>query len=339
MRTSPSNEPSPCAQGLGKPTVLLTMGDARGIGPEVIIRALSLQSIRRLADILVIGDFACLAAIRRSLNVKTPLKKIDLWQIVNSRKGAFNGSTINILDMGIENRPAHPLRYIDWAVMIMKGRKKGALVTAPVNKESIRKSGIRFTGHTEYLAHLTKSKRVAMMFVGERLKVTTVTRHIPFNRVGRTLTKEKIIDAALLTHDFLKGKFGLKRPKIGICALNPHAGEGGTLGNEERLKIYPALKYLRRKSPRICGPIPADSAFNLLYNGSLDTLIAMYHDQAMIPVKMLGRDECVNVTLGLPFVRTSPAHGTAYDIAGKNAADASGMIAAIRLACRLVRKA
>jgi len=313
------------------------MGDARGIGPEVTIRALSLKWMRRLADILVIGDFACLEAVRDSLKVKTPLKRTELWQIINSQKRPFDDSVINVLDMGIKGRYTHPLGYIDRAVMIMRDIKRGALVTAPVNKESMQKGGVKFTGHTEYLARLTGKKKFAMMFVGKTLKVTTVTRHIPFNKVSRALTKDKIIDAALLTHDFLKRKFGLKRPRIGVCGLNPHAGEGGVLGNEEIAKIYPAVKYLRRKSPKICGPLPADSAFYLLYKGSLDCLIAMYHDQAMIPVKMLGRDECVNVTLGLPFVRTSPAHGTAYDIAGKNAADPFGMIAAIRLARELMR--
>ncbi len=286
MRISPSN----------RPTVVITIGDPAGIGPEVTASALKDRSIKTLANFIVLGDPAC------------------------------------------KDSGTAPVRWIEEAVRILKSGEASALVTAPVNKEAITNSGIRFQGHTEYLAKLTSTKKIAMMFTGGRLRVTTVTRHIPFDAISRALTERRITDATVLTRRFLKDNLRIKAPRIGICALNPHAGEGGTLGTEEGRVISPAVRKLKRTFSHISGPIPADSAFNALYNGSLDCLIAMYHDQAMIPVKAFGREKCVNVTLGLPFVRTSPVHGTAYDIAGKGIADPSSMKEAVRLACRLAKR-
>ncbi|MDB4349860.1 4-hydroxythreonine-4-phosphate dehydrogenase PdxA [Omnitrophica bacterium] len=312
------------------------MGDSRGIGPEVIVHTLSDRSIRRLADFLVIGDLHCIKRVNRLLKASMPLHEVNLWELINSKKAVIDNKAINILNLGAKDKGRDPLRYIDTALMLIKRGRASALVTAPVNKESITRSGVKFSGHTEYLARLTGTKRIAMMFVGGRLRVTVVTRHIPLKRVASALTKAKITDAAILTHRFLRERFGMKRPRIGILALNPHAGEGGTIGRDEIDTIRPAVRSLKRKIPAVSGPIPADSAFNLLYNGGLECLIAMYHDQAMIPVKTFARESCVNVTLGLPFVRTSPVHGTAYDIAGKGIADPSSMKEATRLACRLI---
>ena len=303
-----------------RPVVLITMGDARGIGPEVTLKTLSARSVRSLADFLIIGDLRLLKKTKDSLKIRS----FDL-----------EGS---VLDMGPDETPKTPLKYIDKAVSMMAEGRAAALVTAPVNKEAITKAGVKFTGHTEYLAGATGAKKIAMMFVGKDLKVTAVTRHIPLMALGRELTAGKIVDASALTIDFLKEKFGMKRPKVGICAVNPHAGEGGMLGTEESDIISPAAEALKKKYPGVQGPMPADSAFNSLYAKRLDCLVAMYHDQAMIPVKMLAREDCVNVTLGLPFIRTSPAHGTAYDIAGRGIADPAGMTAAVKLACRLVTK-
>ena len=307
MRTSTSS----------RPVVLITMGDARGIGPEVTLKTLSKRSVRSLADFLIIGDLRLLKKTRDSLNI-----------------GSFDleGSD---LDMGTDETSKAPLKYIDKAVLLITEKKAAALVTAPVNKEEITKAGTKFTGHTEYLAGAVGAEKIAMMFVGKDLTVTTVTRHIPLMALGRELTAEKIIDASVLTIDFLKKRSGMKCPRVGICAVNPHAGEGGVLGREESDIIGPAAEFLKKKYPGVQGPLPADSAFNSLYAKKLDCLVAMYHDQAMIPVKMLAREDCVNVTLGLPFVRTSPAHGTAYDIAGRGIADPAGMTAAVKLACRL----
>ncbi len=221
------------------------------------------------------------------------------------------------------------------AVEILKKNKANAIVTAPVNKEAINKSGIPFQGHTEYLAEATNTKKFAMMLCGGPLKVTTVTRHVPLKKVSSTLTQAKIIEAVRLTDSGLKKYFGIKKPRIGVCALNPHCGEGGEIGREEQDMIMPAIKKIRRFIPEIHGPISGDVIFYMAYNGKLDAVISMYHDQGLVPLKMVAFEKGVNVTLGLPFIRTSPDHGTAYDIAGKGIANPCSMKEAIKLAVRM----
>ncbi|MDP2920934.1 MAG: 4-hydroxythreonine-4-phosphate dehydrogenase PdxA [Candidatus Omnitrophota bacterium] len=227
---------------------------------------------------------------------------------------------------------------IEKAVGILKRKRADALVTAPVNKGAISKAGIPFQGHTEYLAKSTNTKKFAMMLCGGPLKVTTVTRHIPLKDVSRAITRKKIIDAVRLTNDSLKRYFGIEKPRIGICALNPHCGEGGKIGREEQDVIAPAIRKIKRFAPGVLGPISGDVIFYMAYNGKLDAVVSMYHDQGLGPLKMIGFEKGVNVTLGLPFIRTSPDHGTAYDIAGKGIADASSMKEAIKLAVKM-RKA
>lgn len=215
---------------------------------------------------------------------------------------------------------------------ILKRGEADALVTAPVNKARISGSGIPFRGHTEYLAKTARVKKIAMMFCSGIFRVTIVTRHIALKDVSRILTKDKIVDTAILTNDALIKYFRIKRPEIALCGLNPHAGEGGLIGNEEERVIIPAIKKLKSRIPRIQGPLPADIVFHKAYKGKFDAVIAMYHDQGLGPFKMMAFEKGVNVTLGLPFVRTSPDHGTAYDIAGKGIADPTSMKEAIRLA-------
>lgn len=218
--------------------------------------------------------------------------------------------------------------------LLIKG-KGNALVTAPVNKAAINRSGIPFLGHTEYLAEITKTKKFAMMLCGGPLKVTTVTRHVPLKNVPASITKEGIKDAIILTSAALKKYFGISRPRIGVCGLNPHCGEGGRIGDEEERIIKPAIKALKSRVPGIQGPMPGDIIFYRAYNGRLDAVISMYHDQGLGPLKMVAFEKGVNVTLGLPFIRTSPDHGTAYDIAGKGIADPSSMKEAIKLAVKM----
>ncbi|MEK7868644.1 MAG: 4-hydroxythreonine-4-phosphate dehydrogenase PdxA [Candidatus Omnitrophota bacterium] len=227
---------------------------------------------------------------------------------------------------------------IEKAVEILKKYQVDALVTAPVNKEAINKSGIPFQGHTEYLAEATNTKKIAMMLCGGPLKVTTVTRHVPLKKVSSTLTQAKIIEAVRLTDSGLKKYFGIKNPRIGVCALNPHCGEGGAIGREEQAIIIPAIKKIKRFVPGINGPVSGDVIFYMAYNGKLDAVISMYHDQGLGPLKMVAFEKGVNVTLGLPFIRTSPDHGTAYDIAGKGIADPDSMKEAIKLAVNMCLK-
>jgi len=221
------------------------------------------------------------------------------------------------------------------AVKLLKNKKADALVTAPVNKEAINKSGVFFQGHTEYLAKATDTNKFAMMLCGDKLKVTIVTRHVPLKKVSDILTQAKIIEAIKLTESALKKYFGIKEPRIGVCALNPHCGEGGKIGSEERDIISPAIKKIRRSIPGIQGPISGDVIFYMAYHGKLDAIISMYHDQGLGPLKMVAFEKGVNVTLGLPFIRTSPDHGTAYDIAGKDMANPNSMKEAIKLAVKM----
>jgi len=268
-----------------KPTVLITSGDPKGIGPEITKKALQDPKIKRLANFFV---------------------------IVPEDKTGFDA--------------------IQKAVGILKKGNAQALVTAPVNKEAINKSGIPFKGHTEYLAKSTNTKIFAMMLCGGPLKVTIVTRHVPLKKVSSILTQEKIIEAVRLTDACLKKYFGIKNPRIGVCGLNPHCGEGGKIGREEQDIIIPAIKKIRQFIPKIQGPISGDVIFYMAYSGKLDAVISMYHDQGLGPLKMTAFEKGVNVTLGLPFIRTSPDHGTAYDIAGKGIANSTSMKEAIKLA-------
>jgi 4-hydroxythreonine-4-phosphate dehydrogenase len=218
----------------------------------------------------------------------------------------------------------------------MEGRLD-ALVTAPICKEGFHEAGIPFPGHTEFLAALTKTRRFAMMLFGGPLRVVLVTRHIPLSEVPQCLTRGKVLEAIRLTAEALPW-LGCRRARVAVCGLNPHAGEGGLLGREELTVIGPAVESARREGLRVFGPLPADTVFHAAAHGSFDAVVAMYHDQGLAPLKLIAFESGVNVTLGLPIVRTSPDHGTAFDIAGKNRADPSSMIEAVRNAIFLARR-
>jgi 4-hydroxythreonine-4-phosphate dehydrogenase len=228
---------------------------------------------------------------------------------------------------------------VDWVVQAARrclSGKLAALVTAPISKQLVRDAGYHFEGHTELLAHIARTKRFAMMLVGGKLRVALVTIHVPLAKVPRLLSNRRIVEVIELSHDVCK-RFGIRRPKIGVAGLNPHAGEGGLLGHEEQRIIAPAVRRAARKGINASGPWPADTLFHKAYHGEFDAVVAMYHDQGLAPLKMIAFDSGVNLTLGLPFIRTSPDHGTAFDIAGKGIANPASMIAAINLAAKLAR--
>ncbi|MFH1848186.1 MAG: 4-hydroxythreonine-4-phosphate dehydrogenase PdxA [Candidatus Omnitrophota bacterium] len=281
-----------------KPTICITAGDPAGIGPEIIKKALADRALARSADFVFFG-FEKLKGLSR--------KKCALASV----------------------------GFIKEAVDCIKKGRAQALVTGPVSKESISEAGIRFIGQTEYLARLSGSKKAAMMFVSPRLRVGLVTRHVRLADVKRNISRDSIGDAVCLVHRALKDLFGIRRPRIGISGLNPHCGEGGLIGDEEKKVIAPAVKLLRRRLSGLRGPIPADVLLYEAYNGVFDAVVCMYHDQGLAPFKMVARNEGVNLTLGLPFIRTSPDHGTGFDIAGKGIADPGSMKEAIKLAVRL----
>ena len=271
----------------------ITLGDAAGIGPEIVAKALASRKLDKRFDYEVIG------------NPRTKRRAAAADWIVQGARRCLSGDL-------------------------------AALVTAPISKQLLRDAGYRFDGHTELLAHIARTKRFAMMLVGGPLRVALVTIHVPLAKVPRLLTAKRIIEVIELTHEVCQ-RFGIRRPKIGVAGLNPHAGEGGLLGDEERRIIAPAVRRIARRLPGVSGPWPADTLFHKAYHGGFDAVVAMYHDQGLAPLKMIAFDTGVNLTLGLPFVRTSPDHGTAFDIAGKGIANPDSMIAAINLAARLAR--
>jgi len=314
-----------------KPTIVISMGDPSGIGAEVILKALASPEVKRLANYLVVGDESVLKRNLSATSIRKNSLEFYLLDLGNVRKKGFKFASMR----GAYGRAS--AEYIETAIDIIKAGAADALVTAPINKESLSKAGYKWAGHTEFLKHLTGAKDVAMMLTGGPLKVVLVTRHIALKNVAKSLKTKDIFDTLKLTNTWFRQNLKVKKPKIAVCALNPHCGEGGAFGNEEKAIISPAVKKARKISRHIHGPFACDSVFFQAYKGSFDAVVCMYHDQGLIPLKMIAKDSGVNITLGLPIIRTSPAHGTAFDIAGRGAADPGSMIEAIKTAVRLCR--
>jgi 4-hydroxythreonine-4-phosphate dehydrogenase len=293
------------SKSVGK-TIAITMGDPRGIGPEVICKALQNPKISSLANYILIGNRRLLSPIAKKHAI------IDL-----SYKSAAEGS----------------LRFLDKGIELIKGGVADALVTAPLSKEAVSEHVKNFCGHTEYLAQSFGVKQFDMMFVSDSVRLSLVTRHVPLANVPKLITTKAVLSSIELMHQTLKDKFKIPKPKIAVWGLNPHAGEAGLLGKEEIKSIIPAIKMAQKKGIKAHGPYPADTFF--CHDKGVDGIVAMYHDQGLTPIKGLYFKNLVNFTAGLPFIRTSPVHGTAWDIAGKNIADPSSMMASIELACKL----
>ena len=303
----------------------ITLGDPGGIGPEVVAKALMLPSTRSLARYKIIGDISTFSRYLKRLPRNCDFIDLNLLngkKIVSGEVNRING--------------AASLQYLQKAVELIKNNHIQGLVTAPVCKEAVALVQPSFKGHTEFLAENFKIKNVGMMFVCGKQRTVIATRHMALNKVSRALNAENIFETIFLTHGALKRLFRIRHPKIAVCGLNPHAGEGGNLGKEERTEIIPAIAKAKKNKINVVGPLPADTLFYPPHCRDYDGLIAMYHDQGLAPVKALYFRQLVNLTIGLPFIRTSPAHGTAFDIAGKNKADPSSMAAAIELAAQLI---
>ncbi|MCF7818675.1 MAG: 4-hydroxythreonine-4-phosphate dehydrogenase PdxA [Kiritimatiellales bacterium] len=307
----------------------ITIGDINGIGPEVALKAV--HQYRWPADVrfVFIGSEAVVR--EQAAAMKIPV----------SRK-------IEFLNVGQASLPVHPgrvrvdaSRLAEQAVRrAVEGCLSGeldAMVTAPICKEGFHKAGIHVPGHTEFLAELTHAKNFGMLLMGGGLRVMLVTRHIPISAVPTALTRQNIREAIELTGQALE-LFGIKNGKIGVCGLNPHAGDGGVIGREEIELINPAIRAARKKGFNVSDAVPADTIFYQALDKQYDAVVAMYHDQGLGPLKMVGFDEGINVTLGLPIIRTSPDHGTAFGIAGKNMASAKSMKNALALAIEMAGK-
>ena len=330
------------------PKIVITMGDSAGVGPEVIVKALSLPDTYKICQPIVVGDAKVLASVLQFSKGVCPKGELRLNPIKDIRKARFNYGVIDLFDLGnIDIDKLKPGRvdsmcgkatfeYIKKGVEIVQSGKAKGMVTAPLCKKSMEDAGFSYPGHTELLAELTGTKDFAMMLVGGNLRVVLVTRHLPLKEVASSLNKQKILLAIRLGVEAMKA-FGIDSPRVGVCALNPHAGEWGVLGKEEIETIIPAIEEARKEGIAINGPLPSDKGFYDTAGGRYDLAIAMYHDQGQVPVKLLSYTKSVNVTLGLPFVRTSPCHGTGFDISGQNKANPQSFIEAIKLAAKLMK--
>jgi 4-hydroxythreonine-4-phosphate dehydrogenase len=325
-----------------RPLLAVTMGDPAGVGPEIIPKALSRSEVWQVCRPLVVGDAAWLEAAAHIARVDRPVRSVQ------HVRDAGTGDTLDVLDLA--NLPGGRLargkvsaeagqaayEYIRRAVELALAGEVAGVVTAPINKEALHAAGLAYAGHTEILADLCGAKGVAMMLVAERLRVSHVSTHVSLRRAVERVTVERILQVTRLTLAALL-RMGLARPSIAVAGLNPHAGEGGLFGSEEQEVIAPAVQSMQAEGIHVAGPLPPDSVFLRASQGEFDAVIAMYHDQGHIPIKLLGFYEGVNVTLGLPIIRTSVDHGTAFDIAGTGRADERSLVAALRLAARLAR--
>jgi len=305
---------------VAKPTLVISVGDPAGVGPEVTVKALAQPEVRELADLIVAGDPAQLAQVARDLGLPAPERVEpagDAGGIEPGRLSAAGGhAAVAAVRRGVE---------------LIQAGAASALVTGPINKEALRLAGYPWPGHTEMLAELCGVPEVRMLLVTDRLRVCHVTTHRSLRSAIEATTRDRVLETIRMTAAGGR-RLGFGTPRIAVAGLNPHAGEGGLFGDEEIREIAPAIEAARGEGIDASGPWPADTVFWRASLGEFDFVVAMYHDQGHVPVKLAGFDEGVNVTLGLPFLRTSVDHGTAFDIAGKGRARWQSMAAAIRVA-------
>ena len=328
------------------------MGDPSGIGAEITLKSwLALRETG--APFFVIADPALLERAARANGQNVPIAVLAPGDIANAATAAFSRA-LPVLPVGytVAGQPGvsspddarATIAAIEMAVELAAAGHASAVVTNPITKDALYRSGFSHPGHTEFLAELAQrfygaTVRSVMMLWCDELAVVPVTIHIPLQSVLRELTRELIVETARITAHDLRVKFGIAQPRLAISGLNPHAGENGAMGLEDRDIIAPAVADLKALGIHARGPLPADTMFHAAARKTYDVAICMYHDQALIPIKTIAFDSGVNVTLGLPFIRTSPDHGTAYDIAGKGLARADSLLAALALANRLARRA
>lgn len=322
----------------------ITMGDPCGIGPEIILKSLKSPAVRKIANYVIIGNKNVFDQAASTL--KIPLK----YRIIS-----------HITEIENTNQPVSLLSINDFKSSLMKQKKPtaeggelsvqcvirginlarsghiDALVTAPICKEAIHLGGYGYPGHTEMLKIFSGAERVVMLMVGGKLRVAFVTTHIALKDVPQSITTEDVLGTIIMSNNNLKQYFGLKEPRIAVCGLNPHAGEEGIFGDEERKVIIPAVEKAKKKGVLCDGPVSADTIYYKALKGAYDVVVAIYHDQGAIPLKLHAFETGVNITLGIPFVRTSPDHGTAYDIAGKGIANPHSMMEAIKTAVKMAK--
>ncbi|MBJ8824360.1 D-threonate 4-phosphate dehydrogenase [Citrobacter europaeus] len=324
-------------------TIAVTMGDPAGIGPEIILKSLAEGELSG-APVIVVG---CVQTLRRiqSLNITPPA---ELRVIESVAQAQFAAGVINVIDEpladpdslqpGVVQAQAGDLAYrcIKRATMLALNGEVEAIATAPLNKEALHLAGHHYPGHTELLAQLTNSKDYAMVLYTDQLKVIHVTTHIALRTFLDTLSEQRVKTVIQVAHDFLR-RVGYENPRIAVAGVNPHAGENGLFGDEEIKIVGPAIQTMQALGLNVTGPCPPDTVFMQCHEGMYDMVVAMYHDQGHIPLKLLGFYDGVNITAGLPFIRTSADHGTAFDIAWTGKAKSESMAVSIQLAMQITR--
>jgi 4-hydroxythreonine-4-phosphate dehydrogenase len=329
---------------MDRPIIGITMGDPAGIGPEVCVKAVTNPEIYRVARCVVIGDsrvisYAIKIAKLPGVTVN-PIKKVEDAQFIRNQIDVLDLANVDLskLKLGVLSAMCGKasVEYLELAIKLAKDGRIDAITTGPLNKEAIRKAGYKFQGHTEILAKRTNTKDYGMLFVSDPFWVILVTTHLPLKDVPRALSKKKILNKIKLAHTVLSQVRG-RKPRIAVAGLNPHAGEAGIFGKEEIKFIKPAVKEAQNQGMDVKGPISPDAVFNLAQAGMFDLVVAMYHDQGLIPLKLLSFNQSVNVTVGLPIIRTSVDHGTGFDIAGRGWANPGSMISAIKVATHFVQ--
>lgn len=325
-----------------KPTIAITIGDFNGIGPEVALKAATHASVKKICIPVLVGPFAVFDHTRTSLRIPAKLQRAAAL--------IAPGNTLAVIDVGdgiaADVQFGGPTKTsgksagvaIEKAVSLCTSGKTRAMVTAPVSKEALHLAGYDFPGQTEMIALFTGSQQVAMMLVSSTMRVGLVTIHVPLRGVPERITKEKILEKVAIFHSSLQTDFGIKDPGLAMLGLNPHAGEAGSIGDEENTTLRPAIEALVERGVRIKGPFSADAFFGMQSYKQYDAIVAMYHDQGLIPLKMSSFGKGVNFSAGLGIIRTSPDHGTAYDIAGRGSARVDSMVEAVKQAVAICRR-
>jgi 4-hydroxythreonine-4-phosphate dehydrogenase len=321
-----------------KPFIAITMGDPAGIGPEIIAKVFADGKVFSLCRPVVVGSARVMRKMAGELDLDLSVRTVPAIRSSAPARGRMDVLNIDNVDLA-KHRWGRPnaasgravVDYIKLATTLALRREVSAIVTAPISKEMMNAAGYAYAGHTELLASLTNAKEYGMMFVGGGLNLILVTIHHALKDVPRLIKRQKVLRTVRLAHRAMRS-FGIERPRIGVAALNPHASEGGLFGSEERKEILPAILAARAEGIDASDPLPADTLFYKARTGRFDIVVAMYHDQGLGPLKMLAFGRAVNITVGLPIIRTSVDHGTAYDIAGKGCADPASLREAIGVA-------
>lgn len=315
-----------------KPVVAVSMGDPAGVGPEILVRAMNDPRVKKSAEVLAVGDAGVLREAAKMVRRKPlPEERVVGVTNIDFRK----------LKLGVPSKLSGEasIACIEEALYMTAIGDADAFATCPISKEAAAKAGFKFPGHTEFIAHLTDTKDFVMMLGGADLKVVLVTIHEPLRKVPGLVTMESVLRTIRITDAAFRVDFGIKKPRIAVCGLNPHAGEAGMFGDEDAKAVAPAVKKARMSGIDAVGPLPSDTVFyRAARKKEFDCVVAMYHDQGLGPLKLLHFDDGVNATLGLPVVRTSVDHGTAYDIAWKGIASHESLVAAIEMAAMMAAR-